>query len=127
MLNGRLGVIHRDGLGVPHNSRTALEFFSLAAAQGRIEACSYMGTSLPVHFFFLPPAQLSEGYHCSGIFSWSGIIFDNNPILGQAYKWGKGVDQDYSKAVMYLTYSLIARPDEIKLGNNFTLSIHESF
>ena len=104
-----LGVMYRQGTGVPQDYKTAVKWYRLAAEQGNADAQSNLGTmydngqgvpqdyKTAVKWYRLAAEQ---GY----------AIAQSN--LGMMYDNGQGVPQDYVRAHMWFNIAAISGESE---------------
>lgn len=89
--DGAIGVMYEVGSGVPENNTEAIKWYSKAADKGNIEALYYMRD-----IYEDDKKNFNVLFRCA-----NAGYEDCYSYLASAYRFGKGVAPDFSKALQY--------------------------
>jgi TPR repeat protein len=105
-----LGVLYKEGWGVPQNYDEALHWFQAAAEQGNAEAQSFLGVLYKEGWGV--PQNYDEALHWFQAAAEQGNA-EAQSFLGAMYFLGQGVPQDYIQAS---TWTSLAASTANELG-----------
>ncbi len=93
-----LGVLYRDGLGVPQDASKALREFEAASTAGDMKGPRYVG------LFYEAAGDAAKAFAAYQLGADRGDI-TSQYLLGKAYELGTGVTQDYALAAKWYATS----------------------
>jgi len=91
--NRVLGILYHEGLGVSSDDQLALEYFQLAKNAGEIRAIHHLGD----HYYNRQDYQTAKTYFEESVAQGESLSLK---VLGDLYKDGLGVSQDFNKALL---------------------------